>query len=152
MAREDGQNLADRYGCPFNEFSAAEANKDGPHNVKIAFQKLIRQLVTNAYVLPCPRIRFSAFSKLLASFVSKTRQSSNAKLQRGLSSGSTCSKLSASSRSNSSDSNSVISTDSSLVEIVQDSLSPVRRPSKCTLPIPILFQKDSYSKTQAASI
>lgn len=155
VAREDGQNLADRYACPFNECSAAETSKDGAHNVKIAFQKLIRQLVSHAYALPCPRLRFSSFSKMLTSFVSKTRNSSTTgKLERGLSSGSTGSKRSAmTSRSNSSDSNSPSTSESSLSVHESHQPSPVRNSGKCSsLPIPILFRKDSYTKSQAASI
>ncbi|EFX66776.1 hypothetical protein DAPPUDRAFT_116024 [Daphnia pulex] len=87
VSRLEGQTAADEFGCPFDEFSAAEPQYEGQQwGVKIVFQKLIRQLISNSHVLPYPRmIRFSSFSKMIGAIVSKTRHhsaSSNNKLQQ----------------------------------------------------------------------
>ena len=87
VSKEEGQIVADQYSCPFDEFSAAETaalqSQGQQRTVKTAFNKLIRQLLSQSHSMPhYPRLRFTAFSKLIGAFVSKTRHATNNKLQR----------------------------------------------------------------------
>lgn len=151
--------MADQFGCPFDEFSAAESLgiDSGKNSVKSAFQKLIRQLISHSHVLPCPRIRFSAFSKLLGSFVAKTRQAAtnknHNKLQRGVSHNSSKSSVSSgscgSTCSGSDISLATITSETSLLTI-----SSCSNDDSTSQPIPINRKINGYSfnHQQIASI
>lgn len=148
VTKLEGQTVADKYGCPFDEISAAETlPHDGQHTVKTAFNKLIRQLVSHSHVLPCPRIRFTAFSKLIGAFVSKATRlhAANNKLQRksSVSSGGSSSSSGSSGSGNSSISDisiATITSETSFMRIGNNSVV-IRRPSTVTTPIPIVGRK-----------
>lgn len=167
VSRLEGQAVADEFGCPFDEFSAAEPQYQGQQwGVKTVFQKLIRQLISNSHVLPYPRmIRFSSFSKMIGAIVSKTRHhsaSSNNKLQQQQkklshrkSSVSSCSDRSSNSSGNNSsgsvDSIATLTPDMSLLHINSAHLMY----GAASKPIPIVHRKiatDNYPSNQIASI
>ena len=64
---EEGQKVADEYGCSFVEISASENNLLA---VKCVFHKLIRQLLIFSYMRPRPH--FTMLSRLFGSIVLKT--------------------------------------------------------------------------------
>ncbi|XP_057369408.2 ras-related and estrogen-regulated growth inhibitor-like protein [Daphnia carinata] len=170
VTRVEGQAVADEFGCPFDEFSAAESlYKDYPTQnqcgVKIVFQKLIRQLISSSHMLPYPRmIRFSAFSKILGALVTKTRHAANNnnnKAQKSLSNTRKSSLSSCSDRSsNSSGNTSIGSVDSIAVLTPEMSLLHIDTNSSHLLygvkskPISIARQKNpiNYPSSQNASI
>jgi hypothetical protein len=172
VSRLEGQTTADEFGCPFDEFSAAEPQYEGQQwGVKIVFQKLIRQLISNSHVLPYPRmIRFSSFSKMIGAIVSKTRHhsaNSNNKSQHQQqknfanqhnrkSSMSSCSDRSSNSSGNNStgsvDSIATLTPDMSLLHINSAHLIHGVK----SKPIPIVHRKlltsSNYPSSQIASI
>lgn len=71
MAKLDGQLLAEEFHCPFGEYSAAEGSSDHLE-IKLAFRKLIRQLLSHQMLLFPRTVRLPSISKLFGSLLSKT--------------------------------------------------------------------------------
>ena len=71
VAKMDGQLLAEEFQCPFGEYSAAEGSSDHLE-IKSAFRKLIRQLLSHHMMLFPRNVRMPSISKLFGSLISKT--------------------------------------------------------------------------------